>query len=674
MKRWLDKLQPSESIVMAGASVFIGVASGFGVWGFKRLIDLFHLAAFGYLGGGLDSLSHWLVWLVPVIGGLVVGLLMYFFIGEERHHGVAGIMEATALAGGRLRYQRMPIKAVAAALSIGSGASVGPEDPSVQIGANIGSFLGQNLHLSDDRTRSLVAAGAASGIAAAFNAPIAGIFFALEIIMGEIGGSTLGIVVLASVSSAVLTQMLSGPEPAFHVPTYAFGSVWEMPLYLALGLLAGPASALYIRVLYLAQDIFHRMVKIPRWGKPLIAGAVIGIVGLFLPQAMGVGYDTIGQALNGESLGVLLLLALLVAKLILTPVSIGGGFPGGVFAPSLFIGAMLGGAFGWIVNGILPGLNIVPPAFAMVGMAAVLAGAVHAPLTAILLLFEMTNDYRIILPLMFAVVVSLVISQQLQKESVYTLSLARKGIQLDRGRDVEVLETMTVGDVMQPAPIQLSDTETVAEAHDRLTRTHHHGAPVFHEEDQLVGILTLQDIDRIPIEQWATKKVGDICTHELMVAYPEETIGKALHQMNFRDVGRLPVIDRNQPTKLVGWLRRADMLHAYDIALEHRAAMRHRAHSVMLGTTTDRHIRVAEIMIEAGSPCAGKHIKEISWPRDCIVSSLRIGKTIIIPHGNTILRPGNVLVAVVEGGAEDEVKCLCQAQPKSKPETELTTE
>lgn len=215
------------------------------------------------------------------------------------------------------------------------------------------------------------------------------------------------------------------------------------------------------------------------------------------------------------------------------------------FIPSLFIGAMLGGAFGWIANGIFPGLNIAPPAFAMVGMAAVLAGAVHAPLTAILLLFEMTNDYRIILPLMFAVIVSLVISEKIQKDSVYTLGLSRKGIRLDRGRDLEVLETLTVKDVMQPAPIQVLDTDTVAEAHDLLTRTRHHGAPVVNHDNQLAGILTLEDIDHIPVEQWASRTVCDTCTRELMVAYPDETLGMALRRMGTRDVGRLPVVDRS---------------------------------------------------------------------------------------------------------------------------------
>ena len=397
-KRWIERLQPSEEILFGGLALIVGLTGGAVVWLFKKFIDLIHQFFFGDFATSLTSFGDWAVVFLPLLGGLIVGLMVYFFIGEERHHGVAGIMEAVALAGGRLRYKRLPIKALAAALSIGSGASVGPEDPSVQIGSNLGSMLGQWLHLSEERVRTLTAAGAASGIAAAFNAPIAGIFFTLEIILGEISGGSFGIIVISAVMSAVFTQAVSGPEPAFHVPAYAFNSVWELPLYMGLGLLAGPIAALYTRLLYFAQDVFHHLVKLPRWVKPALAGMFVGLTGIFFPQIFGVGYETIEKILVGESLGISFLVALMIAKLFLTPVSIGGGFFGGVFAPSLFIGATLGGAYGQFLNRLFPGLQIAPPAFAMVAMAAVLAGAIHAPLTAILLLFEMTNDYRIILP------------------------------------------------------------------------------------------------------------------------------------------------------------------------------------------------------------------------------------------------------------------------------------
>lgn len=658
--RCLDRLQPGESPQLIVAAVLVGLGGAAGVWLFKRLIDVVHAAAFGELGNALAPLGPWTVALIPAAGGLVVGLIARYLIGEERHHGVAGIMEAVALAGGRLRYRRIPAKALAAALSIGVGASVGPEDPSVQIGANAGSMLGQWLHLSDERVRALVAAGAAAGIAAAFNAPIAGVFFALEIIMGEIGGAALGVVVLTAVISAVFTQAVSGPQPAFSVPAYAFNSVWELPLYVGLGVVAGPVAAGYIRGLYVAQDAF-RALSIPAWTKPALAGLMVGTAGIFLPQVFGVGYETIGRILGGTSLVWWLLPVLLVAKLILTSVSIGGGFPGGVFAPALFLGATLGGAYGIAAQALLPALGVTPQAYAMVGMAAVLAGAVHAPLTAILLLFEMTHDYRIILPLMFAVIISLVISQRLQGDSVYAHGLARKGIRLQRGRDVEVLEGLTVAEVMQPVEGVLQTTDSLAVAAAIFARTRRHGLVVLDAAGDLAGVLTLQDLDRAQAmpDDPQPRTVGDVCTHDLLVTYPDETIGAALRRMSGRDLGRLPVVARDNPRRIVGVLRRNALVRAYDIALTRRAALRHQAQSVRLGAVSG--LDVVEVTVAGGAACAGRHIRDIAWPRDAVIASVRRGRQTLVPHGDTVLQPGDALVVVAEDDGRAAMQQLCDA-------------
>lgn len=645
---------------MGGAALMVGLTGGIGVWLFKKLIDWVHLLIVTDLGGAFARWGGWTAALLPVLGGLIVGLLIYFLVGEERHHGVAGIMEAAALTGGRLRYHRIPAKAVAAAVSIGSGASVGPEDPSVQIGANLGSMFGQWLHLSDERIRALVAAGAAAGISAAFNAPIAGVFFSLEIILGEIGGTAFGVVVLASVVSAVFTQAVSGVQPAFRIPAYAFHSAWELPLYLGLGLLAGLVAALYVQTLYVVQDRFHDW-HIPRWGKPIAAGLAVGVVGIALPQILGVGYETIEQILNGEQVAVWLLFALLIAKMLLTAVCIGGGFPGGVFAPSLFLGAMLGAAFGQVMASLFPGLTLDPPAFAMVGMAAVLAGAVHTPLTASLLLFEMTNDYRVILPLMFAVVVSMLVSQQLQKDSVYTLGLARKGIRIQRGRDVEVLQAITVGEVMDTDMPALWDTETLESATQKLMDLRHHGLPVVDSQGELVGVLTVQDIERGRVsahESGQTKLVGECCTRRLLTAYPDETLAMALRRLSVRDIGRLPVIARDNPRHLLGVLRRSAMIRAYDLALTRRAALRHKAQQVRLGAVNG--VNVEEIVIEGNAPCVGRRISDVSWPHECVIATLRRGRDLVLPHGDTVIQMGDVLTVVVEGNGGELVREICR--------------
>ncbi|RMG93554.1 MAG: CBS domain-containing protein [Chloroflexi bacterium] len=662
--RWLDKRQPSESLVLSAVALLVGLLTGVGIWLFEQLIELAQFISFEVIGESLADFGPWTIGLLPVLGGLIVGLLVHYFVGPERHHGVAGIMEAVALAGGRLRYKRVPIKAVASALSIGSGASVGPEDPSVQIGANLGSMFGQWLHLSDERVKSLVAAGAAGGIAAAFNAPIAGVFFAIEIVLGEISARVFGAVLLSAVVSAVFSQAVSGPQPAFAVPPYTFNSFGELPLYVGLGVLAGPLAALYVRALYLAHDFFHHL-KTPSWLKPALAGVLVGGVGVFMPQIFGVGYEVVEAVLNGANYTVGLLAALVLAKLVLTAVSIGGGFQGGVFAPSLFLGAMLGGAYGMIMANLFPSMHIIPATFAMVGMAAVLVGAVHAPLTAIILLFEMTNDYRIILPLMLSVAVSFLLAQWLQRDSVYTLSLARKGLRIEHGHDVDVLEAITVGEVMATDVATLSESDTLAAASEKLMRLRHHGLPVLDQNGKLVGILTVQDIERAQANNRHVSldklTVGETCTRSLLVAYPDESLGVALRRMGVRDIGRLPVVSRDDSQQLLGVLRRVDVVRAYDAARTRRAALRHRAQQVRLGLYSD--LDVEEVLVEPGSVCDGRSVQAIPWPHDCVVASVRRGQEMLLPHGDTILKAGDALVIVYENGAIDMVRELCR-QPE----------
>jgi chloride channel protein, CIC family len=654
----INRLQVSETAVLIFIGIIVGLLTGLGVWLFKQLINLAHTFFYTDAGGLLARLGGWTIVLVPVIGGLVVGLIMQYLVGVELHHGVTGIIESVALGGGRLRYWRAPVKAIAAALSIGAGASVGPEDPSVQIGANLGSLFGDKLRMSEERVRALVASGAAAGIAAAFNAPIAGVFFAIEIIMGEIAAGALGVVVLASVTSAVVTQALSGPEPAFIIPPYTFGSPWQLGLYLVLGMLAGPISATYIRLLYIAQDAFHAW-HVPRPVHTAAVGLLLGLVGLMVPQVLGVGYQTIGLVLSSSGFSLLMLVVLMTAKLIMTPMSIAGEFPGGVFAPSLFIGAMLGGAVGTLGNLLFPSLHIEPGAFAMVGMAAVLAGAVHAPLTAILLLFEMTRDYRIILPLMFAVTVSLLISTRLQPDSIYIFGLARKGLRIERGRDVEVLDGITVGEVMDKDFAMLKEDEPLTQASDRMLKLRRHGLMVVDKDGGLCGVLTLQDIQNAQTEHdLAQLKVQDAYSRDLVTAFPDDTLSTAFRRMGMRDIGRLPVVSRDDPRHVLGILRRSDTIRAYDLALTRRTALRHRAQQVRLGLLSGA--QVQEIRVEPGASCAGKKVSEVGWPRDSVIASIRRGSRLLVPHGETVLQNNDVLTFVVEGNDINDIRLMCR--------------
>ena len=373
------------------------------------------------------------------------------------------------------------------------------------------------------------------------------------------------------------------------------------------------------------------------------------------------GYETIGEILNKNDIALWLLFALLIAKIILTPISIGGGFLGGVFAPSLFIGATLGGGFGIVASYLFPGLNMNPSAFALVGMAAVLAGSVHAPLTSVILLFEMTSDYRIILPLMFAVAVSLLISQRIQKDSVYALGLARHGIRLDRGRDVEVMQAITVGEAMQLDTNVLLETASLSEAAETLMQTRHHGLPVVNEKGLLTGILTVEDIERAEDKTF----VSEACTHQVETAFPDETLNMVLRRMSRRDIGRLPVVARDNSQKLLGVLRRADVIRAYDIALTRRTAQRHHEQTVRLDALTPTRVDVSDVTVEEHAQCAGKRMSEIPFPHESVIASVRRGRQVFIPRGETELRAGDILVVVANDEALEGVLGLCRGSDGS---------
>lgn len=603
IRHWIYHRKLPESAMLAIIAILVGLTTGIIVWLFNRFFKLIYNTAFGGIDTPLglfhnneiilhlfDTLVHWtgfdkvsgivvlgimgnwMIYIIPLLGGLIVGLISYFFIGKERYQGIAGVMEAFALGGGRLPYKKLPAKTVAAALSIGSGASVGPSDQAVQIGAYSGSMFGQLLRFSDERIRALLAAGVAGGFAAAFNAPIAGIFFALEIVIGEMSVGAFGVVALGAVVASVFTQTVSGPQPAFSIPTYTLNTVWELPIYFGLGTLCGLGSAFYIWLHHLTRIVFDKWTA-PRWLKPAIAGIFVSLAGIYLPQTLGTGYDFIEKILHGHQSSVTLLLLLAFAKLILTPICISSGFHGGVFAPSLFSGAMLGTSYGMIMQHVFPSLNITPPAFAMVGMAAVFGSTLHAPITSFILLFELTRDYRIILPLIAAVNVSMFISWHLQQYSVYTLGLALKGIRLQRGRDVDVLETITVKEIMETEVTTLREHDSLPYAEELLLKKKSHGLPVLDNANKLAGIITTQDIDRAYNDNSRmASTVGEICTRELLIVYPDDTIATALQRIGVRKISQLPVVDRNSPYRLVGFLHSTDIARAYELALTRRAA------------------------------------------------------------------------------------------------------
>jgi CIC family chloride channel protein len=508
--------------------------------------------------------------------------------------------------------------------------------------------------------RNLVACGAAAGIAATFNAPIAGVIFALEIILGEFSVRYFSTVVISAVAASTIGQAIFGTAPAFPISTpYQIVSVWEYGLYPCLGVLAAGVGVVFVRTLYWSEDLFDSWKTVPEWFKPMVGGALLGGLALGypvvtrlswerMPHIFNVGYEVIEKSLGNELLlGAVLILLLL--KLIATDLTLGSGGSGGVFAPSLFMGSMLGTAFGLVANQLFPEITAPPGAYALVGMAAVFAAGAHAPITAVLILFELTGDYRIILPLMLTVGVATLLAQRmLRGESIYTLKLSRRGVRIQRGHDIDIMQSVSVGEVMTTNIEPVSSDMTLVGVSELLSQTRHHGVPVVNDEGALAGVVTVTDVDRA-IAMNASRKttVSDFGTprNRLVVAYPDESIGRALQHMGRRGLGRLPVVSREDPDELLGVVRREDIIKAYNVGLTRRAELQHRVKRMHLRNIDGTEF--IEVQLKTGDRAVGQTVQQLAeiLPEDCVLVSIRRNGRILIPHGSTKLRVDDSITA-----------------------------
>jgi CIC family chloride channel protein len=544
-------------------SVIVGLGGGLGAVLFRWLIKKFTQLFFDGMCGSLTFLGHYSVILAPVVGGILVGCIIYFTkTGETKGHGVPEVMEAVQRLGGRIRPRVAAIKVLASSICLGSGGSAGREGPIVQIGASIGSTIAQWFRLPEDWVKTLVACGAAAGISATFNAPIGGIFFALEVILGRVLSPRLGFVVLSSVAADIVAHVFLGDFRTFHTPIeYTLNSYGELPLYILLGALSALVAILFMRSLYKIEEGFNAL-KLPDYLKPALGGIAVGLMGFYFPYLFGVGYDGVDQALIGN-IGLLSLVALLFLKVLATSFTLGSGGSGGIFAPSLFMGAMLGGLFGKIAGGFLPGTVAPSGAYALVGMAAVFAGAARAPITSFLIIFEMTRNYAIILPLLLAVVTSTLLARRLSHETIYTLKLARRGIATWGAEEAAFLTSVTVGEVMTHNFPTVSTEMSIPKLIDKLNKTGHHGLPVVDKNGRLYGMVTLTDVEsRMVSGNTKSLTVADIATTRLITAYPDQLLSELTEHlgMGTSEIPRIPVVSRQDPTQLLGVLRRQDII------------------------------------------------------------------------------------------------------------------
>lgn len=576
----LGQLKFNEHTKMAILGVMVGLAGGLGAVGFRLLINFFQTLAYGSSHELLEVVETlpWTVKIgIPAAGGILVGPLIYFLAREAKGHGVPEVMEAVALRSGVIRKRVVLVKSVASAISIATGGSVGREGPIVQIGSAIGSAIGQALNVSGDRMRALVGCGAAAGIAATFNAPIAGSMFALEVILGDFGLATFSPIVISSVVATAVSRYYLGDTPAFIVPAYQLVSAWEFPIYLALGLFCAVVGVTFTKTLYHFEDLFDSF-RFPEYLKPVLGGAILGTSGLFLPQILGVGYGAMDLAL-AQQISWWLMLVLVAAKLLATSITIGSGGSGGIFAPSLYLGVMAGGFFGIVVHFLFPNVTASPGAYSIVGMGALVSATTHGPLAAILILFEMTGDYEIILPLMFSCIIATITSGQLMKESIYTLKLVRRGIDIREGKEVNVLKSLRVKDVMTPHVETIFEDCSLEMMSDKISKSKYNSFPVINSENKLAGIVSFNDYSEAMFNEDLKHIVvaKDLASADVVTVTSSDDLYTALEKITRNDFSTLPVVSSDDSGQLVGIVTRRDVIGAYEKAVLKKSLFRPQA-------------------------------------------------------------------------------------------------
>lgn len=554
---------------LAVLALLVGAVTGFADVVFNLLVRWFTRLFSGGTGTipageGLNPLVPWLgkyfLLFAPVVGGLLYGLLTWRFGPGVRGSGVPEVMYAVSRDECRLPPRIALVKPLASALCIGSGGSLGREGPVVQTGATLGSLAGRRFGISGERLRLLAACGAAGGISALFNTPIAGVVFALELILRDFEAESFGAVVISSVTAAVIGRGLIGEGVFFDFPEFSISSPVEYLFYAGLGVLAAVVSVAFIRVRFGAEDAADRLWRGPEWARPAVGGLLLGAILFFLPQMYGSGYGVLESAVSGEYVFGFLLL-LLVGKMVATSVTFGIGGSGGVFGPLLFMGAMLGTAYGGAAERLLPGLTGTPGTYGLVGMAAMFAGAAQAPFTAVITVFELTGEYSLILPLMAAVALSTVISRLLTLDTIYLLKLHGRGIYLDSFTQEGWMHQITVGEAMHPAPEPVSPQTSLEKLASRFADEQILALPVLDSGGTLRGTVTSVGVEKALVSGDHSVTASGLARPTTTLE-PGQTLDEALNGLVRRASGGLPVVNP-EDGEIVGWLSNRDVLRSY---------------------------------------------------------------------------------------------------------------
>lgn len=663
LERLTEKLRRSDNIGPVILALAVGLAGGIGAILFRYFIESIDWLFFERGSNALSFLGEWYVIVLPAVGLLLVVNIVRRWAPEAQGHGVPEVMYAVKKEGGRIRPRVALVKSITSALCIGSGGSVGREGPIVQIGCSMGSTLGQLLGLREERIKLLVACGAAAGISGTFNAPIAGVIFGLEVILGTFAARSFGMIVISSVTSTALCRSILGEEVAFRlVEVFQLKSPLELFLYMGLGVIAGTIALGYVRCLYFFERLFERWENHFHL-RAIIGGLLVGLIGYMGIKffggrhLLGVGYDGIEGALGlgkevqaqpelSRELTFSVLLILVALKILSTSITLSAGGSGGVFAPALYIGAMAGGAFGLVAESLFPQITAPAGAYALVGMGALFAGAAHAPITSILILFEMTDDYKIILPLMLAVVISHLVASTLSADSVYTIKLRRLGGLTPPKSELSVLDLILVADAMNPPEHTIRTDSPVSEILERFYRGLARSFPVLDEDGRLVGFINESDIETALIEgRLDDQTAADLMHRNPVTCTPDQSLSDVLHELTAEALAEIPVVDKEDSHKLLGLLGRREIFWAYGkMAGEHQRLLTRTGFEL---PTDHRDSVQIEIQVRPEhTKLAFKKVRDVSMPDQCLIVVLRRAERSIVPRGDTVIEPGDMLVAL----------------------------
>ncbi len=617
------------------------------------------------------GLGKW-IFLISIPLGLLAAWLLNRWLGPDvSGGGVAETMVGLNLEGGYLPTRLVPTKIIATAATLGTGGSGGREGPIVLIGGAIGSSLARYTRFGLDQVKSLVAAGAGAGIGASFNAPIAGMMFALEVILSSFAIRHVSAIVVTSVAAAVTTHALVGEETFLRSPAYELHDPLQLILYALLAVLAVLFGTFFLRVLDITS-VARLASRIPPWSLPIVMGVSVGLIGFLYPETLGTGQAFLTEllSLRGPADFVWWSLFIIAAlKAVTAALTRKGGGSAGTFMPALLIGGTVGAGFAILIDPLWGFSRIDPGSFALVGMAAALAATARAPLTAVILVFELTGSYGLVLPLMLAAALATLIGDRIHPESAYTMSLARKGIRLPKSEDIDLLDTVDVEEVMSEVDVVTSPGMSMEEFGTLLDRTRHHGMPVVLDRN-LVGVISVTDLERVAGRE-AEATVGEEMSAYPITVTPDLPVSVALARMASLGLGRLPVVADDDPQRLVGMFRRESVVRAYHHALG--LATGRELYRDRVKVRTQPGAGFFESMIRRGTPIVGWQVKDVNWPSGAILVSIRRGSSVLIPHGETVIEVGDTITVFGTGESREDLGFLLEPTRDSTGEWQRPT-